>query len=115
MATKREVESKLRELIARLAAAESAQDKLAKSMPEPKLIAVSVPDLQADYWTTMQGGRMDALHRGAPERADIKIRVGSDDLVAIVDGTMSFFSAFVSGHIKIDASVSDLLRLRRLA
>lgn len=115
MATKHEVEAKLRELIARLAGTEAAQDKLARSMPETKVIAVRVPDLGADYWATMEGGRMDRLHRGVPERADITIRIASDDLVSVADGDTSFFSAFVSGRIKIEASVSDLLRLRRLA
>ena len=115
MATKHEVEAKLRELIARLSGAEGAQDKLAQSMPESKTIAVIVPDLDSEYWAIMEDGRMDRLHRGVPERADITIRVGSDDLVSVADGTTSFFSAFVSGRIKIEASVSDLLRLRRLA
>jgi hypothetical protein len=115
VATKREVEGKLRELIARLSGTETAQDKLAQSMPEPKIIAVIVPDLDAEYWATMEEGRMDRLHPGVPEHADITIRVGSDDLVSVADGATSFFSAFVSGRIKIEASVSDLLRLRRLA
>jgi hypothetical protein len=115
VATKREVETKLRELVARLAGAGGAQDTLARSLPEQKVIAVRVPDLDADYWTIMQSGRMDRLHSGTPERADIRVRVGSDELVAIVDGKTSLFAAFVSGQVKIDASVSDLLRLRRLA
>ncbi len=115
MATKREVEAKLRELIARLADADEAQGKLARTMPEDRVISVRVPDLDADYWTVMHDGRMDRLHRGAPDRADVKIRVDADDLVAIVDGKSSLFSAFVSGQVKIEASVSDLLRLRKLA
>ena len=115
MATKREVEGKLRELIARLSAAEQAQDALARTLPDSKIVSVRVPDLDADYWTVMNGGRMDKVHRGAPDRADIKIRVGSDELVSIVDGKTSLFSAFVSGQVKIEASVSDLLKLRRLA
>lgn len=115
MATKREVETRLRELIARLAAADEARDRLARTLPEQRVIAVRVPDLDADYWTVMQDGRMDKLHRGAPDRADVKIRVDGDDLVAIADGKSSFFSAFVSGQVRIEASVSDLLRLRKLA
>jgi predicted lipid carrier protein YhbT len=115
MATKREVESKLRELIARLAEADEAQDRLARTLPERRVISVRVPDLDADYWTVMADGRLDRLHRGAPDRADVRIRVDGDDLVAIVDGRNSLFSAFVSGQVKIEASVSDLLRLRKLA
>jgi len=115
VATKREVEAKLRELIARLAGAGTAQDRLAKTLPDSKVIAVRITDLDADYWTTMHAGRMDRLHHGAPDHADIRIRVSGDQLVAMVDGRASLFAAFVSGQVKIDASVSDLLRLRRLA
>ncbi len=115
VATKREVEEKLRELIARLAGAETARDRLAKTLPESKVIAVRITDLDADYWTTMRAGTMDRLHRGVPEHADIRIRVSGDQLVAMVDGRSSLFAAFVSGQVKIEASVSDLLRLRRLA
>ena len=115
MATKREVESKLKQLISRLSDAQDAQGALAKTLPDAKVVMVTVPDLEEDYWTVMESGRMDRLHRGSPERADIKIRVASDQLVAIVDGKASLFSAYVSGQVKIEASLSDLLRLRKLA
>jgi hypothetical protein len=115
MATKREVESKLKELISRLSDAQDAQGALARTLPDAKVVAVRIPDLDADYWTMMRSGRMDRLHQGLPERADIKIRVASDQLVAIVDGKASLFSAYVSGQVKIEASLSDLLRLRKLA
>jgi hypothetical protein len=115
VATKAQVEAKLRELIARLAGAEEAQGSLARSLPESKVIAVHIDDLGLDYWTEMLAGRMDGLHEGAPERSDIRIAVGSDQLVAMVDGEASLFSAFLSGKIKVDASLSDMLRLRKLA
>lgn len=114
MATKREVEAKLRQLIARLSETQDAQGALARTLPESKVVAVRIPDLEADYWTLMESGRMDGLHQGVAERADIKIRVASDQLVAIVDGKASLFSAFVSGQVKIEASLSDLMRLRKL-
>jgi hypothetical protein len=116
VATKREVEARLRELISRLARAEGVQGSLAESLPDRRILAVSVPDLDAEYWTVMSAGRMDPLRTGRPEqRADIRIRVDSDHLVELVDGERSLFSSVMAGHVRIDASVSDLLRLRRLA
>ena len=116
MATKRQVEARLRQLIERLARAESVQGSLAESLPDRRILAVTVPDLAAEYWTVMSGGRMDSLRGGAPEeRADIRIRVDSDHLVELVDGQRSLFSSVMAGHVRIDASISDLLRLRRLA
>jgi putative sterol carrier protein len=47
-------------------------------------------------------------------RADITLRVGSDDLVDLVEGRISFLSAFTSGKVRVDASIVDLLRLRSL-
>jgi hypothetical protein len=34
--------------------------------------------------------------------------------VDLIDGRGSLFSAYLSGRIRIDASMSDLLRLRKL-
>jgi putative sterol carrier protein len=47
-------------------------------------------------------------------RADITLRVGSDDLVDLVEGRISFLSALTSGRVRVDASIVDLLRLRSL-
>lgn len=116
MASKREVEKRLRELIRRLDDADrSVHSSLADTMPEPRVILVTFPDLDVSYWTTMAGGTMDGLHTGPCERPDIRLRVDSDHLVELLDGKRSFLSSFVSGQVKIDASVSDLLRLRKLA
>ena len=116
MATKREVERKLRELIRRLDRVEGdVRGSLASSLPEPRIVQVEVTDLGASYWSELAGGTMDAVHRGEPDRADIRVRVDSDHLVELVDGDRSLFSSYLSGQVKIEASLSDLLRLRKLA
>jgi putative sterol carrier protein len=112
--TKHEVEAKLRELISRLEATEEARGSLAGSLPEPRIIAVQVPDLGTEYWTEMTDGAMDELREGAPERADIRIRATSDHLVDIIDGRRSMFSSVMTGQVKVEAGLTDLLRLRRL-
>lgn len=114
MATKREVEAKLTQLIHRLAGADAVRGSLADTIPDRRVIAVNVPDLDAEYWTAMERGQMDSLHRGSPERSDIRIRVDSDPLVEIVEGKRSMFSSFLAGQVKVEASISDLMRLRRL-
>ena len=58
---------------------------------------------------------MGPLHKGAPDRADIRLEAGSDVLVEIVDGKRSLFSSYVAGRVKVEASFADLLRLRKLA
>jgi hypothetical protein len=116
VATKRQVERKLRELIQRMDGADDhVRGSLADALPDAKIVELTVVDLPATYWTTLTDGRMHDLHVGPADKADIRVRLGSDHLVDLVDGKASLFSSFLAGSIKIDASVWDLLRLRGLA
>ncbi|HCO04002.1 MAG TPA: hypothetical protein DIT48_11705 [Actinobacteria bacterium] len=116
VATRAEVGDKLRELIGRLDDAdEEVRDKLADSLPESRSIEIRLTDLETSFWTELAGGRMGKLRSGEKEDADIRIEVRSDDLVALVDGKRSLFSSYLSGQVRIRASVSDLMRLRKLA
>jgi hypothetical protein len=116
VATKRQVETKLRQLIKRLDQADhQVRGSLAESLPETRIIEVVITDLGTSYWTELTGGRMDGLYEGAPRQAEIRVRVSSDYLVELVDGKKSMFSAYLAGQVSIEASFSDLLRLRKLA
>jgi SCP-2 sterol transfer family len=115
VATKREVEAKLRELMRRLATAEQVHGALAEGLPSGKVVAVLVTDLKAEYWTVMDRGTMRGLHLGTPQHADIRMKVTSDHLIDLVEGRASMLTSFMTGKVKIDASVSDLIRLRRMA
>ena len=64
MATKRLVESKLRELISRLDQAREGQESLSRALPEARVVEVVVPDLDQNYWCELADGRMGSLHRG---------------------------------------------------
>jgi predicted lipid carrier protein YhbT len=109
------VAEKLQELIDRLDQADDeVREKLVRSLPRPRVIAIEVSDLQTTYWTELEDGRMDGLHQGPSPDADIRVTARSDDLVAMVDGQKSLFSSYLSGHVRVDASLSDLLALRRL-
>lgn len=111
------MESKLRELIGRLDDADGeVRGSLAESLPDSRVIEVVVPDLGISYWTEMAGGRTGELRAGPPpQEAEIRILVTSDDLIDLVDGKKSLFSSYVGGQVRIEASFTDLLRLRKLA
>jgi hypothetical protein len=47
-------------------------------------------------------------------KADIRLTMTSDDLVALTDGRLTFASAWASGRVKLEAGLRDLLRLRKL-
>ena len=116
MASKREVERKLRELIHRLdGSGGQTRGSLSHALPDPRVIEVVVTDLHCAYWTTLAAGATDRLHPGPAADPEIRVRVASDRLVDLVDGRRSLFGEYLAGHVRIDASFSDLLRLRRLA
>ena len=116
MATKGQVERSLRQLIRRLNdAGEDVHDSLEDALPEPRIIRVDVTDLGLAYWTVLTGGRMRSLHQGEPETTDIRVQASSDHLVEMIAGNRSLFTTYLAGQVKIEASFSDLMRLRRLA
>jgi SCP-2 sterol transfer family len=116
LATKRQVESKLRELITRMDQADQEVGRsLSKALPDARIIEVTIPDLGATYWTELSNGKMHGLREGRPDEADIRVRVESDHLMELVDGKKSLFSSYLGGRVKIEASLSDLLRLQRMA
>ncbi len=47
-------------------------------------------------------------------RADIRLTMSSDDLVAMTDGQLHFGKAWASGRVKLEAGLRDLLRLRKI-
>ena len=48
------------------------------------------------------------------ERAQVRLHVASDDLVALADGRVELASAWAAGRVRVEASVRDLLKLRAL-
>lgn len=117
MATRKQIESKLKEMIARLeGSGEDVHANLAKALPDDRMIQIDVTDLDLSYWSELSGGRMSALAPGeAPDGADIKLRASSDDLVAMIDGELGLLKSYLSGRVRIEASLSDLLALRKMA
>jgi hypothetical protein len=116
VATKRQVESKLRELISKLDQTQEGVTALSQALPERRVIEVHVVDLEATYWTDLVDGRMGTVRRGPSENEpDMRLEVESDDLIDIIDGRRSMFSSYVAGRMKVEASFADIMRLRKLA
>ena len=112
MATKGEVERQLGVLMARL---DGNEANVRSAIPTRKVLCCHVADLGADWYSVVENGHVSQPSEAPPNgRADIILRVGSDDLVDLVEGRISFLSAFTSGKVKVDASLVDLLRLRSL-
>ena len=116
VSTKKEIRAKLQEMVDRLdQAGDDARNNLAKAMPNPKMIQIDVTDLDVSYWTEIADGQMDELREGEADHVDIRLRAASDDLVKMINGELGLMSSYLSGRIRIEASLSDLLALRKLA
>ena len=47
-------------------------------------------------------------------KADIRLTMTSEDLIALTDGRLSFGPAWATGRVKLEAGLRDLLRLRKI-
>ena len=79
-------------------------------------MSVTVTDLGVTFVTqlgTDGAGPVTEAAAGA-ERANVRFRTQSDELIAIAADPRRFARAWLTGRVKVDASLSDLLRLRKL-
>ncbi|WP_128375608.1 SCP2 sterol-binding domain-containing protein [Streptomyces cavernae] len=80
-------------------------------------LSCRITDLDITFTGRLQGGRIEVLdtHPGPPvEKAEIRLAMTGDDLVAMVDGELNFAKAWASGRVKLEAGLRDLFRLRSL-
>ena len=88
---------------------------LVRALPDPRTIQIDVTDLDVSYWTELAGGRLGKLKPGPAPDPNIRMRASSDDLVAMVNGELGLMKSYLSGRVRIEASLSDLIALRKLA
>jgi putative sterol carrier protein len=80
-----------------------------------RTISVTIPDLDVTYVTVLGSGT-DPVREAAPgdPPADIRMTAKSEEVIALAEQPMNIARAWMTGRIKIEASMKDLFRLRRL-
>jgi hypothetical protein len=80
-----------------------------------RTISVTIPDLNVTFVSVLGAGD-DLVRETAPGEpaADIRLTANSDEVAALAGQPMNLARAWVSGRVKIEASMKDLFRLRRL-
>jgi hypothetical protein len=80
-----------------------------------RTISVTIPDLGITYMTKLGTGDdpVREVQPGEPP-ADIRLTANSDEVVALAQQPMNIARSWMTGKIKIEASMKDLFRLRRL-
>ena len=78
-------------------------------------MSVTISDLGITYATSLGPGDDPVREVGPGEPpADIRLTANSDEVVALAESPMNIARAWVAGRVKIEASMKDLFRLRRL-
>lgn len=77
-------------------------------------LSCHVPDLAVTFSGRLRDGHIVDITTEPADRAQIRLTAKSDDLVALTDGELNFGQAWLSGRIKVEAGVRDLLKLRTM-
>lgn len=101
------------------------EENASKPKLDERTLSCTVTDLGLTYRGRLQAGALDDVHlAGTPgldsarsedaSPAQLRLSLGSDDLVALSVGKLDFAKAWLQGRVKLEASFADLLRLRTM-
>ncbi|EXG81385.1 SCP2 sterol-binding domain-containing protein [Cryptosporangium arvum] len=111
MATLEECRKALQDVADRIASGDTGDRQ------PPKLdrsLACRITDLGTGFHGRLAGGTIQNLTDGDDPKAQIALTLSSDDLVALSRGELDFAKAWVSGRIKVQAGIKDMLQVRKL-
>ena len=111
MATVEECEAALHGVAATL---HSIDEALRQQHAVERTLSCWVSDLKVCFTARLGADGLTSIERGGTHDGQVRLKVTSDDLVALTKGELSFPVAWATGRVKVDASISDLLRLRSL-
>jgi hypothetical protein len=113
MATAEECRKALEGLTARIS--EMDQEQRAANLLD-RTLSCEIPDLGVTFFTRLGPDGADPVREaGAGHKpAQIRFIADSDVVVSISDDPGSFARAWVTGRLKVQGNVFDLLRLRKL-
>src|SRR5258708_37354 len=110
MASVDECEAALHDLAARV---RSVDAKTREQHALDRTVSLWVSDLKETFTARAGATGLTDIVRGAQEPdAQVRLKVSSDDLLALIRGDLGFAAAWATGRMKVDASIADLLRLR---
>ncbi|MFI5792902.1 SCP2 sterol-binding domain-containing protein [Streptomyces sp. NPDC051677] len=95
----------------------SAEGNVRAAAALDRSVSCRITDLDVTFVGRMTGGRIvvqDTLQGPPREKAEIRLTMTGDDLVALVAGELNFAKAWGSGRVKLEAGLRDLFQLRKL-
>lgn len=109
MASPDECKAAIAQLAARLA---GPGDRRADGLD--RSVSAEVTDLGVVFRGHLHDGVLDEITTDEGPPAQIRLILSSDDLVLLAGGELSLGSAWLSGRVKLQASLTDMLRLRTM-
>ncbi|MFJ7331575.1 SCP2 sterol-binding domain-containing protein [Streptomyces cyaneofuscatus] len=114
--------------MATMAECRSALDKLSDNLATAdgdvrgaaaldRSLSCHIKDLDITFTGRLADGRIqvqDTVEGPPREKAEIRLTMTGDDLVALVDGDLNFAKAWASGRVRLEAGFRDLLKLKSL-
>ncbi|RJL20680.1 SCP2 sterol-binding domain-containing protein [Bailinhaonella thermotolerans] len=81
-----------------------------------RTVSCYVRDLNVTFKAKLRADGVDGVdeYDGQVTDADVRFTMTSDDLVDLVAERLDFAPALLTGRVKMEASFSDILRLRRM-
>lgn len=110
MASLQESEQALHRLADRLA----EKDPASRTTGFDRSLSCSLRDLGAVFGGRLHDGLLLDIAPATSAAAQIRLDLSSDDLIALVDGSLNLGSAWASGRVKVHAGVRDMMKLRSI-
>lgn len=111
MATVAQVKAALKNLAATLDGVDSTLRQ--RHVPR-RTVACRISDLEVTFVGRLDEDGLHDIVQDDETRADVRVTMTSDELVALSDGSEDFLHAWLRGRVHVSASMRDLLRLRSL-
>lgn len=111
MATLAQCRAALEDLASRL---RDVDEKDRRRHSFDRSLSATVPDLDVTFTGALRDGHLVDISTDPAPKAQIRLTAASDDLVALTTGDLNFGQAWLTGRIKVEASVRDLLKLRSM-
>jgi len=103
-----------RQALLALAARLAADPDAAARVKLDRSLACHIRDLNVYFHGRLRGGTFVDIADGDDPRAQLRLSLSGDDLLALVAGELNFAGAWASGRASVKAGVTDLLKLRKL-
>jgi len=95
-----------------LARLESLDEGTRAWLPAERTIVAHCTDIRLRRLVRWRDGAIEHLDLTEVRSVDITISADSATVLGLADGTLTVSDAYFSGRLRIDASVTDLLRLK---